>query len=160
MCASEGQMMNKGSQQFTAGLERGLFVAVFVATLCFLASCGSSSKNVQLAKDSVGMFHAQLDTEQYSSIYKAADDKFHEATTENDFVKLLNAVHNKLGTVKKASVVNTGVAWFAGQGATVTLVYDTQFSDGTGTEKFVWHLKDGQATLYGYRINSNDLITK
>jgi hypothetical protein len=106
------------------------------------------------------MFHAQLDTEQFSSIYAAADDKFHAATSEGDFIKLLQAIHNKLGTVRDSSLRNTGVAWFAGQGASVTLVYETRFSDGAGTEQFVWHIKDNQASLYGYRINSNDLITK
>jgi hypothetical protein len=151
--------MNKRLQRFTIRLEPGFLLTIFVAS-CFLASCGSSSKNVQLAKDSVGMFHAQLDTEQYGSMYKAADDNFHAVTTENDFTKLLAAIHNKLGSVKESSVVNTGVAWFAGQGATVTLIYDTKFSEGAGREQFVWHIKDGQATLYGYRINSNDLITK
>jgi hypothetical protein len=124
-----------------------------------LVSCGSS-KNIQLAKDSVGMFHAQLDTEQYNTIYKTADDKFHSAISEAEFVKLLQAVHNKLGTVKESNLRNTGVAWFAGQGYTVTLVYDTQFSDGSGAEQFVWHVKDNQPALYGYHINSNDLISK
>jgi Protein of unknown function (DUF4019) len=124
-----------------------------------LVSCGSSKK-IQLAKDSVGMFHAQLDTEQYSTIYKTADDKFHAAISEAEFVKLLQAVHNKLGTVKESNLRNTGVAWYAGQGYTVTLVYDTRFSDGSGAEQFVWRVKDNQPTLYGYHINSNDLIAK
>lgn len=141
--------------------KRRVFSALFlVAASCVLASCGSSSKNVQLAESSVGMFHAQLDTEQYVSIYAAADEKFHAATSEGDFVKLLQAVHTKLGSVRESSLRNTGVAWFAGQGATVTLVYDTKFSDGTGMEQFVWHIKDDQPSLYSYRINSNDLITK
>jgi hypothetical protein len=52
-----------------------------------LVSCGSS-KNIQLAKDSVGMFHAQLDTEQYSTIYKTADDEFYSAISEAEVVKL------------------------------------------------------------------------
>ena len=140
--------------------KRHVFSALLVAASCLLASCGSSSKNVQLAQNSVGMFHAQLDTEQYSSIYAAADDKFHAAMSEGDFVKLLQAIHNKLGTVRESSLRNTGVAWFAGQGASVTLVYDTRFSDGAGMEQFVWHIKDNQTSLYSYRINSNDLITK
>jgi hypothetical protein len=140
---------------------RHVVTALFlVVASCVLASCGSSSKSVQLAENSVGMFHAQLDTEQYGSIYAAADDKFHAATSEGDFVKILQAVHSKLGTVRESSLRNTGVAWFAGQGSSVTLVYDTRFSDGTGMEQFVWHIKDNQASLYSYRINSNDLITK
>jgi Protein of unknown function (DUF4019) len=127
---------------------------------CALAACGASSKNVQLAHNAVGMFHAQLDTEQYSSIYAAADEKFHVATSEGEFVKLLQAIHNKLGTVRESKLRNTGTAWFSGQGATVTLVYETKFSDGTGTEQFVYHIKDNQAMLYGYHINSNDLVSK
>jgi len=27
-------------------------------------------------------------------------------------------------------------------------------------EKFLWHIKDNGAALYGYNINSNELITK
>jgi len=138
-------------------------VSYLIAALlggCILVSCGSSSKNIQLAQESVGLFHAQLDTEQYGSIYAAADGKFHSASTEADFVRLLQAIHNKLGTVRESDLRNTGVAWFAGQGATVTLVYDTKFTDGIGSEQFVWHIKDNQATLYSYHINSNDLIAK
>jgi len=137
--------------------------ATFIALLfagCALVSCGSSSKNVQLAQDSVGLFHSQLDTEQYGSIYASADEKFRSASTEADFVRLLQAIHSKLGTVRESKLRNTGLAWFAGQGATVTVVYEIKFSDGTGTEKFVWHIKDNQATLYSYNINSNDLIAK
>ena len=126
----------------------------------FASACGSPTKNIELAKDSVGMFHAQLDTEQYSAIYAATDQKFKAASTEADFDKLLKAVHNKLGTVQSSNLRNTGVAWYAGQGATVTLVYDTTFSQGSGTEQFLWHIKDNQATLYGYHINSNDLVTR
>jgi hypothetical protein len=137
-----------------------VLLLILIAAPCFLVSCGSSGKNVQLAESNVGMFHAQLDTEQYSSIYSAADEKFHAATSEGDFVKLLQAIHNKLGAVQESNLRNTGVAWFAGEGASVTLVYDTKFSGGAGVEQFVWHIKDNQASLYSYRINSNDLVSK
>jgi hypothetical protein len=133
----------------------------FIFAMCvLLSSCGSSTKSVDLAKQSVGMFHAQIDTEQYAAVYAACDEKFHQATSESDFVNLLGAVHRKLGTVQQSNLRNTGIAWFSGQGATVTLVYDTKFSDGTAIEKFVWHIKDENASLYTYNINSNELVTK
>lgn len=113
-----------------------------------------------MAKRNVGQFHAQLDTEQYAAIYAACDDKFHRATSELDFVKLLETIHRKLGSVQASSLRNTGIAWFAGQGATVTLVYDTKFSEGNASERFVWHIRNESAALYSYNINSNDLITK
>jgi len=112
---------------------------------------------VELAKQNVEQFHSKLDSEQFAGLYAASDEKFHQATSEPDFIKLLDAVHRKLGNVQQS---NTGVAWFAGQGATVTLVYETKFAQGTGMEKFVWHIKDNGAALYGYNINSNELVTK
>jgi hypothetical protein len=151
--------MNRNLRWHASVQQIGCCVAALLASWV-LASCGSPSKNLQLAKDSVGVFHAQLDTEQYDSIYAGTDDGFRKLTSQTDFVKLLQAIHNKLGTVQQADLRNTGVAWYAGQGATVTLVYDTKFRDGAGSEQFVWHIKDNQASLYGYHINSNDLITK
>ena len=136
------------------------YVLVLVFVGMGLIACGSSSKSIELAKGNVGIFHAQLDTEQYGAIYAATDAKFKAASTEPDFTKLLGAVHNKLGTVREANLRNTGVAWFAGQGATVTLVYETKFTEGSASEQFVWHIKDGEATLYSYRVNSNDLVTR
>lgn len=40
------------------------------------------------------------------------------------------------------------------------MVFDTHFSGGTGTENFIWHVRNNRAELYGYHIYSNDLITK
>ena len=135
-------------------------LAVICCTCILLSSCGSSTKSVELAQQNVEQFHSQLDSEQYTAVYAACDEKFHQATSESDFVKILEAVHRKLGNVQRSSLRNTGVAWFAGQGATVTLVYETKFAAGAGIEKFVWHIKDNGAALYGYNINSNELVTK
>jgi hypothetical protein len=90
-----------------------------------------------MAKGNVAQFHSELDSGQYAAVYAACDEQFHEATTESDFVKILEAVHRKLGNVQQANLRNTGIAWFSGQGATVTLVYETKFTEGTGTEQFV-----------------------
>jgi len=129
------------------------------ATCTVLSSCGSPTKSVELAKQSVEKFHSQLDSGQFVDIYAASDEKFHQATGEANFVKLLDAVHRKLGVIQQSNLQNTGVAWYTGQGATVRLVYETKFAQGSGTETFVWHVKDDAVTLYGYNINSNDLIT-
>jgi hypothetical protein len=147
------------------GVRRGSLSNVrFVVSICavgvLLCSCGSSTKSLELAEQNVQQFHSEVDSEQYTAVYAASDEKFHEATTESDFVKLLEAVHRKLGNVQQANLRNTGVAWFAGQGATVTLVYQTKFAEGTGTEEFIWHVKDNGAALYRYQINSNELVTK
>lgn len=133
---------------------------IICAATVLLSSCGSATRNVKLAQQSVQQFHSELDSEQYAVVYAASDDKLHQATSEPDFVKLLGSIHQKLGNVRESNLRNSGVAWFAGQGATVTLVYDTEFAEGAGTEQFVWHIRDNGPALYGYHINSNDLVTK
>jgi hypothetical protein len=38
--------------------------------------------------------------------------------------------------------------------------YETDFSEGKGQENFVFEMKNGQALLVGYHVNSPLLITK
>lgn len=104
--------------------------------------------------------YSQLDSEQFAAVYATGDQKFHEAIGEPEFVKLLDSVHRKLGNVRQSALRNTGIVWSTGQGATVTLVYETKFAEGSGVENFVWRIKDGGAALYGYHINSNELVSK
>ena len=137
------------------------FVFALLFGCCILLpSCGSSTKSVDLAKQNVDQFHSQLDSEEFTGLYAASDEKLRHTTSKPDFIKLLDAVHRKLGNVQQSTLRNRRVAWSSGEGATVTLVYETKFAQGTGTEEFVWHIRDNTATLYGYHINSNELITK
>jgi hypothetical protein len=93
----------------------GLAISVYAGCV-LLASCGSPTKSIALAKESVDRFHSQLDFEQYSAIYAAADGKLHAATTEADFIKLLQAIHRKLGNVQNSSLKGENISWYAGQG--------------------------------------------
>lgn len=151
-------MANPRGRSFS-GLRVHRVFALLCGACILLAACGSSTHSVEMAQRNVEQFQSQLDSEQFTAIYASCDEKFHQATSESDFVKLLDAVHRKLGNVQQSSLRNTG-AWYAGQGATVTLVYETKFTDGTALEKFVWHVKDNDAALYGYNINSNELVTR
>jgi hypothetical protein len=130
------------------------------ASRMLLSSCGSATKSLELAKQNVEQFHSQLDSEQYAAVYASGDEKIHQAISESDFTKILQAVHRKLGNVQQSGLRNMNVGWHSGQGETVSLVYNTTFAQGTGTEQFVWHVKDNTASLYGYHINTSDLVTK
>jgi hypothetical protein len=131
----------------------------FLLLLAVLNSCGSG-KSVEIATKGVEQFHSQLNSEQYQKIYVGADEGFHKATNEADFIALLQAVHNKLGMVQTSQRTNYQVGMSTGQGTVVTLVYDTTFDQGSGTEQFLWHMRDNQPVLLGYHINSNALILK
>ena len=139
--------------------KHSLLVTMWAACI-FVSSCGSSTESVESAKRGVTRFHAQLNSERYAALYAASDDGLRQATNEPDFTKLLEAIHRKLGAVQQVDLRNTMLAWHTGQGSTVTLIYATKFATGNATEKFVWHVTNGTTTLYGYNIDSNDLITR
>ena len=133
--------------------------AAILLVLSVLSSCGSG-KNVGIATKGVEEFHTQLNSEEYQSIYAVADENLQKTTTEGDFVALLQAVHKKLGNVQKSQRSNFLIGMSTAQGMVVTLVYQTTFEQGSGTEQFLWHMRNNQPMLLGYHINSNALILK
>ena len=72
-------------------------------------------------------------------------------------MKLLQGVHQALGTVQDS--VPKGVVFQLAQG-TIRLDYDTTFARGTGRGQFVWQVRNDEAILYSYRIDSRDLAGK
>jgi hypothetical protein len=109
---------------------------------------------LSLAQHAVDLFHSQLDSERYSAIYQAADARLKETTSEPSFVKLLQGVHQTLGAVQNSAQQRT--IFQLAQG-TIRVDYDTNFARGAGREQFVWQIKDNQAILDAYRIDSKDL---
>jgi hypothetical protein len=136
-----------------------VFCGASILLLIALNSCGSG-KNVETATKSVEQFHSQLDSEQYLNIYATSDEGLQKTTSEGDFVAFLQAVHKKLGKVQTSQRSNFQIGVSTGQGTVVTLVYQTTFDQGSGTEQFLWHMRDNEPVLLGYRINSNALILK
>lgn len=45
-------------------------------------------------------------------------------------------------------------------GTMVSLAYDVQFTEGKGTEEFVFHIDGDKALLFNYHVSSPLLITK
>ena len=151
-------MMNSTERNSIA--RRAGWVVLVSLALLAMCSCGSATKDTAAAKQAVLEFHSQLDAGRYTALYESADPKLRRITTETDFTKLLDAVHRKLGTVRQSDMRAWNAAWYAGQGTTITLTYNTTFSAGSGTEQFIWHVNDGRPLLYGYNINSAELIEK
>ena len=134
---------------------------LIIGTIFFFLTlaCSSMMKGKNLAGPAVEKFHAQFNAENYSEIYDEADEAFKKSVTEQQLVELLSAVHRKLGTVTKASStgwhVNTNTS-----GTIATVTYDVDFSEGKGTEEFMFNITDDKALLYNYKVNSPLLITK
>jgi hypothetical protein len=135
------------------------FLLTILEGFLLLTSCGLP-KHLGIAEKSVGQFHADLNSERYSTIYNAAEDGLHKVTTEADFTHLLRSVHQKLGMVDHFNLLNFEDGYFTGQGRVVTLLCDTTFAAGVGTEQFVFHFRGNQLALFGYHITSTALIEK
>ena len=72
---------------------------------------------------------------------------------------MFEAVRRKLGTVKNSKETGWHVNATTG-GAMVSLAYEVEFSEGKGTEQFVFTVTGDKALLFNYNVNSPLLITK
>ena len=78
--------------------------------------------------------------------YAASSDRFKHATTEEQWSKLLGAIHRKLGTVKNSELQNWRA--FSGPGGTsMEVIHKTQFEKSEATEDFNWLFVDGKPEL-------------
>ena len=123
-----------------------------------LASCGWV-KDTGQAKKKVEEFHTLFNNQQFQAIYDSADAGFKKASTEEEFRKLLEAIYKKLGKVTETKTVGFN-ANTNPMGTYVTLVQETKFEQGKGTESFRFIIRRRGAALLAYNINSNDLIMK
>jgi hypothetical protein len=135
------------------------FRLLFAALLAYaLASCGAS-KAVPEAKAAMADFHAKLNDGKFKDIYAATTPAFKAASSEADFVKLLEAVHRKLGKQKSSSEPGWRLNSYNFT-TTVVLTTTTEFEQGKGVETFTYLVSKSGCTLQGYNIQSQDLITK
>jgi len=133
-------------------------LVVLAALLAALFGC-SMSADTATAEQAVPKFHEQLDAGQFDEIYAQAGDELKKASTQQDFVALLEAIHRKLGNTKSADKTGWNVNYQT-SGSFVTLGYKTVFDGGDAQEQFVFRLQDKTALLVGYHINSTALILK
>ena len=134
-------------------------VLIIVAALLVASSSCSLTKGKGLAEAAVKQFHNQYNAGQFREIYNQADGEFKKSASEADFIALLEALHRKLGTVKQSNPAGWGVN-ATPMGTIATLAYQVEFSEGKGTENFVFRISGDKAMLYNYNVNSPLLITK
>ena len=138
---------------------RKLQLSLFLTSLIVLVVGCGTQKDVAGASAAVAQFHSQLDHQDYLTIYNNADARFRGASKQDDFLALMTAVHNKLGTVLQSSRQGFFVNYNT-SGSSIRLTYATKFSSGDAQEEFLWSKSGDTFRLLGYHINSNALITK
>src|SRR5438552_3239796 len=111
-----------------------------VVVVALITACGVGDTLLEVDK-AVDTFHSELDAGSYNEIYQAAHEEFHKSGTEADSAKFLGTIHEKLGKVKQTHRVNWRV-FYGPAGKAMTVVYDTEFTDGKGTETFTFFCLD------------------
>ena len=121
-------------------------------------SCGSALyQGKRLSDGSVRRFHQQFNAEAYEDICQEGVPGFRQGENHDEMVKLLRAIHTKLGNATAESMTNLHVNANT-NGTFVVTTYDSIFEKGKAQETFTW-LKSGRALkLYGYNIQSNALF--
>ena len=121
-----------------------------------LTAC-SSGESLGQSEKAIAVFHQQLDQGAFAAIYANTTPEFRRITTEPDFIKILAAVHRKLGTFERGA--NNG--WrlsYNTSGNNMVVQYKSHFTNGDAAETFTFNI-DNSPKLIGYNINSPTLIT-
>lgn len=128
----------------------------FVACALLLSAC-SFGTAIPKADKGVDRFHAMLNAGQSVAIYQGSARDMKDATPQDKMVRLLNAVHKRLGQFKSGKAVG----WFDnlnGAGHFVTINYQAHYDRGDAQEQFVFRMAGDKPVLAGYHINSDALL--
>lgn len=132
-------------------------LAISVLFISVLA-CGALKDGKPAAEEQIRQFHSMLDEGKFDEIYANSDQRMKDAASKEEMIKLLKAVHSKLGSVTGS----TTATWNIGNynlTSTIVMVQETTFENGKGTETFTFILSGKEAHLAGYYINSNDFLS-
>ncbi|HEY1049051.1 MAG TPA: hypothetical protein VGE39_04825, partial [Prosthecobacter sp.] len=131
----------------------------FLVTTALMTACGDMRKGAGMAETAIVAFHKQFNEQKLKEIYAAAHPDFKAATTETDFLALLEAMQRKLGKHLR----DTGAGWMINSmnGKTsVKLTKESVFEQGKGTETFTYAVSGESCTLQGYDIHSREMMVK
>lgn len=134
-------------------LHRVLAPWIVVATILLALGGCNQAANVDVVEEEVVRFRQLLDATQFDVIYQESSDEMKESTKQEDLVRLLDALHRKLGTSKSAERQHMGVAYIT-NGTFVTMVYNTSYTEGPATEHFVYRMDGDMPKLYSFHVNS------
>lgn len=129
-----------------------------LVVLFALVGCSGGARRAD-AERAVEEFHQRLDRGSFAIMYADTHPDLKAATSEKDFVAFLDAVHRKLGTIRKTEQLSWRVGSF-NLNTEVSLTYKTTFDSGEGMESFSFRFDGGRAMVRGYNINSKELVLK
>src|ERR1051325_2206086 len=114
-------------------------LAALATALLVIYGC-SVSGSTTAAEAAGPRFHRMLDEGGLAEIYAASSEELKGATTQQDFVSLLDAVHRKLGKTKSSTKQGWNINYHT-SGTFVTLAYKTSYEQGEADEQFIFRMQ-------------------
>lgn len=130
-------------------------LVLLILAAATLQGCGQQ-ENFDNAEQSVTLFHDRLNRGVYEEIWELTAPNFRDGQVRDNARAIFSAMHSRLGMVLESQNIGTSYYTSGDDGATATLVYQTTFERGSGTEVFTFIIESGTSMLWGYNINSDD----
>jgi hypothetical protein len=128
-------------------------IAIAVAVGVRAVITGGKAADAEIVR-----FHDLYNRQAFDEIIAQADPGFQQAEKKEALIKLLSAVHRKLGSARASSRTFINVNSNGG-GTFIRATFTTEFEREIATETVTWRKVNGQLKLYGYNIESNKLVT-
>jgi hypothetical protein len=139
---------------------RTFILATAVLATVFLGGCKDLSQAPKDAEKLDADLHSAMTRGDVRDIYANADEGFKSETSEEKFAALFAAITKKLGT----PVSSTQGGWNLNATTSGTFLKtecETRFSkNASGTETITWRKSGDTYRLYGYHINSDELLER
>lgn len=127
-------------------------VLLVASSMVFLAACNPIAV-LDGAEEEVATFHANWNAQDHEEMWRRTHPDFREGPTHDQFVAMLQDLHEKLGDVVGSE--RSGFNINANNGTTIaTVTMTTQFDEGEGTETFVLRERGNGWGVVHYTVES------
>ena len=127
-----------------------------LVAVSMLTACGVK-QSVGDAEAQISTFHADINAGRFDEIWNESSAELRKASSKDDFLNLMKAIHRKLGPVKKSQNVGWNANATTG-GTFITVQMQAEFARGSGIEQFIYRKSGDDLQLNAYNINSRDLL--
>jgi len=119
----------------------------------------STAADRSLVEKAVAEFHDALNAGDANAIYGRADDEFRRAVTADGFARAVGKIQSRLGRFERSreESYQFDVRVGADAGTVIQVSYASQFTLASGTDIFLFRVRDGRALLVGYDMKSDAL---
>ena len=113
--------------------------------------------NLEEAEEQIDRYQAHYSAHELGNMYAMTGKKFRETSSLGEFEEFVTLIDGRLGEIVTTQRVNFNVKSTPG-GTTTSVVMQTNFEQGDGTETYTFSGSGEDMRLEGWNVNSNRLM--